>query len=114
MVDLCNAPKDDQSTSDMDILGEGKKSGETSTKEKEKENEEEVELFGDSKTEDGKDEENTETNKQENTSNRTTKESSNKSNEISEKERNDKGLFNDDTWVSIQQRATTWKGSHAR
>ena len=95
MVDLCNAPSDDGAPSDMDISQEGKTSGETSTKEKEKENEEEVELSGDSDSDNGKDEENVETNKQENTSNTTTKESSNKSNEIAEKERKDKGLFND-------------------
>ena len=95
MVDLCNVQSDDGAPSDMDISGEGKKSVETSTKEKEKENKEEVELFGDSDSGNGKDEENKETNEQENTSNTTTKESSNKSNEISEKERNDKGLFND-------------------
>ena len=95
MVDLCNAPSDDGAPSDMDISQEGKTSGETSTKEKEKENKEEVELFGDSDSDNGKDEENVETNKQENTSNTTTKESSNKSNEIAEKERKDRGLFND-------------------
>ena len=38
MVDLCNAPSDNGAPSDMDILQEGKTSGETSTKEKEKEN----------------------------------------------------------------------------
>ena len=52
-------------------------------------------MFGDSETEDGKDEEKTETNKQENTSNTSTKESSNESKESSEKERKDRGLFND-------------------
>jgi len=94
MVDLCNVQSDDGAPSDMDISGEGKNSRETSTKEKEKENEEEVELFGDSESENGIDEEKTETNKQENTSNTTTKESSNKSNEISEKQRKDHVLFN--------------------
>ena len=54
MIDLCNAPTDDQSPSDMDISGEGKKG-------KEKEDEDEVDLFGDSASEKTKDEENIET-----------------------------------------------------
>ena len=55
MIDLCNAPPtEDQSQSDMDISGEGKK-------EKEREDEDDVNLFGDSASENNKDEENTET-----------------------------------------------------